>query len=100
MHHCLEELTGYQLVKKFPVFHGTRSFVTGIAIACHYPEVNNFSPCLFFSLPEGTFLNYQAVYSWVFQIVTYVQVSPPKILYGYPLSSIVLHAPLISFLSI
>jgi len=31
----LEKLTGFQLVKKFPTFYGTRRFVTTFASACH-----------------------------------------------------------------
>jgi len=31
----LEKLTGFQLVKKFPAFHGTRRFITAITSARH-----------------------------------------------------------------
>jgi len=31
----LEKLTGFQQVKKFPVFHGTRRFVTAFTSARH-----------------------------------------------------------------
>ena len=31
----LEKLTGLQLVKKFPAFHGTRTFITALTSACH-----------------------------------------------------------------
>ena len=31
----LEKLTGFQLVKKFPAFYGTRSFITAFTSACH-----------------------------------------------------------------
>ena len=31
----LEKLTGFQLVKKFPAFYGTRRFITAITSACH-----------------------------------------------------------------
>jgi len=31
----LKELTGFQLVKKFPVFYGTRRFITAFTGACH-----------------------------------------------------------------
>ena len=30
-----EQLTGLQLVKKFPAFHGTRRFITALTSACH-----------------------------------------------------------------
>ena len=31
----LEQLTGLQLVKKFPAFHGTRRFITALTSICH-----------------------------------------------------------------
>jgi len=31
----LEKLTGLQLVKKFPAFHGTRRFITALTSVCH-----------------------------------------------------------------
>ena len=31
----LEKLTGLQLVKKFPAFHGTRRFITALTSICH-----------------------------------------------------------------
>ena len=31
----LEKLTGLQLVKKFPAFHGTRRFITALISVCH-----------------------------------------------------------------
>ena len=31
----LEQLTGLQLVKKFPAFHGTRKFITALTSVCH-----------------------------------------------------------------
>ena len=31
----LEKLTGFQLVKKFPAFHGTRSFITALTSVRH-----------------------------------------------------------------
>ena len=31
----LENLTGLQLVKKFPAFHGTRRFITALTSVCH-----------------------------------------------------------------
>ena len=31
----LEKLTGLQLVKKFPTFHGTRGFITALTSVCH-----------------------------------------------------------------
>ena len=31
----LEQLTGLQLVKKFPAFHGTRRFITALTSVCY-----------------------------------------------------------------
>jgi len=53
----LEKLTGLQLVKKFPAFHGTRSFITALTSVCHlslswtspiqsiYPHPNSWRSC-------------------------------------------------------
>jgi len=32
-HSLLEKLTGFQLVKKFPAFYGTRKFITAVTSA-------------------------------------------------------------------
>ena len=42
----LEKLTGLQLVKKFPTFHGTRRFITALtsAATCLYPGPAQSSP--------------------------------------------------------
>ena len=34
----LEKLTGLQLVKKFPAFHGTRRFITALTSVRHLPQ--------------------------------------------------------------
>ena len=39
----LEKLTGLQLVKKFPVFHGTRRFITALT-SVHHPSLSWSSP--------------------------------------------------------
>ena len=39
----LETLTGLQLVKKFPAFHGTRRFITALTSLCH-PSLSWTSP--------------------------------------------------------
>ena len=43
----LENLTGSQLIKKFPAFYGTRSFITGLqwSATCPYPEPDQSSQC-------------------------------------------------------
>jgi hypothetical protein len=42
----LEKLGGFQLVKKFPAFYGTRRFITNFTSArhCPYPEPDKSSP--------------------------------------------------------
>ena len=42
----LEKLTGFQLVKKFPTFYGTRRFITAFTspATSPYPEPSRFSP--------------------------------------------------------
>jgi len=49
-----EKLTRSQLVKKFPAFYGTRSFVTSSksSATCPYPEPDQSSPYLPIPLPE------------------------------------------------
>ena len=69
----LEKLTGLQLVKKFPAFHGTRRFITALTSVCHlslswaspiqsiYPHPTSWRPILILSthlrrgLPSGLF---------------------------------------------
>ena len=69
----LEQLTGLQLVKKFPVFHGTRRFITALTSVRHlslswaspiqsiYPQPNSWRSILILSthlrlgLPSGLF---------------------------------------------
>ena len=40
----LEKLTGLQVVKKFPAFHGTRRFITALTSTCFYPGPVQSSP--------------------------------------------------------
>ena len=51
----LEKLTGLQLVKKFPAFHGTRKFITALTsvATCLYPGPAQSSPYTHIPLPEG-----------------------------------------------
>jgi len=47
---CLEQLTGFQLVKKFSAFYGTRRFITAFTSARHLslPQKNINSQCIIF----------------------------------------------------
>ena len=50
----LEKLTGFQLVKKFPAFYGTRRFITAFTSASHLPysETDRSSPYPHIPLPK------------------------------------------------
>jgi hypothetical protein len=73
----LEKLTGSQLVKKFPAFYGTRKFITTFTSV---PILSRFDPvhAAHIPLPEYPSLYYPPIYAWVFQVVSFPQVSPPK----------------------
>jgi len=40
----LHNLTGFQLVKKFPAFNGTRRFITAFTTACHLSILSQINP--------------------------------------------------------
>ena len=50
----LETLTGFQLVKKFPAFYGTRRFITAFTRAATYPYPvpARFTLCPHIQVPE------------------------------------------------
>jgi len=52
----LEQLTGSQLVKKFPAFDGTRRFTIALEepATSPYPEADQSSPCSSIPLPEDS----------------------------------------------
>ena len=94
----LEKLTGSQLLKKFPAFYGTRRFITAFTSARHLslPWVRSIQ-----SLPPHptSWRSYcPPIYAWIFQVVSYSQVSPPKPWIHLSSPPYVLHAPPISFL--
>ena len=74
----LKKLTSSQLVKKFPTFYGTRRFVTTshMPTTCPYSEPARSSPYHHIPLPEDPC--YPPIFTWVFQVVSFPQVSPPK----------------------
>ena len=49
----LEKLTGFQLVKKFPAFYGTRRFITALTSARHLSLFISYSGQYVFLDPEG-----------------------------------------------
>ena len=71
----LEKLTGSQLVKKFPIFYGTRKFITAFTSARH---LSLSSARSIQSLPPHPTEYCPHIYAWVFQVASFPQVSPPK----------------------
>jgi len=65
----LEKLTGSQLVKKFPAFYGNPPFITAFTSARHLSLSSARSI-------QSTY--YPPIYAWVFQVVSFPQVSLPK----------------------
>ena len=53
----LEKLTGFELVKKFPAFYGTRKFITAsqVPVTCPSPEITRSSPYPHIPLLEDSF---------------------------------------------
>ena len=73
----LEKQIGSQLVKKFSAFYGTPKIHYRIH-KCPYPEPHRCSSCPHIPLPEDPSQYYPPNYTWVSQVVTFPQVSPPK----------------------
>ena len=89
-----EKLRGPQLLKKFPVFYGTRRFITAFTRACHLPlarvrSIQSVSPI---PLLERSILIVSSLYAWVFQVAFFLQVSPPKLCMYLSSSPYALHA--------
>jgi len=80
-----EKVTGFQRVKKFPAFYGTRGFIAAFTSASHMSlswarsiQSKAPPPILF---PEDSSSYYRPIYAWVFQVVSFHQVSPPNSAY-------------------
>ena len=74
-----EKLTCPKLLKQFPAFYETRKFITAFTIARHLSpswtrSIQSMSPIW---LLEDLFW-YSSIYAWVFQMVSFPQVSPLK----------------------
>jgi hypothetical protein len=76
----LEKLTGFQLIKKFPPFYGTRRFITAFTTAHHLSLSSDSS---IHSEPphhpsRRSILILSSIYAWVPQVVSFPQVSAQK----------------------
>ena len=94
----LKKLTSSQLVKKFPAFYGTQSFITTFTSA---RQLSLSWASWIQSIPPRptcwkSILYDPPIYTRVSQVVSFLQVSPPKPCIRLS-SPYVLHAPPISF---
>ena len=67
---------------------------------CPYPEQTRSSPFPHIPLPEDPSQYYLSIYAWVSQVVSFLQVSPPKPCIRLSSPPYALHAPPISFFSV
>ena len=74
----LEKLTGFTLVKKFPLFYGTRMFITAFISGRHLSLSRASTIQSIPWSPEDPSLYYPPIYVWVSQVVSCPQASPPK----------------------
>jgi hypothetical protein len=63
-----------------------------VPTTCPYPKPDQSSPCPPITLPEDPSKCYPPIYAWVFQVVSFPQVSPSN-----TLSTTLPHVPPISF---
>ena len=98
----LEKLTGYQLVKKFPLFYGTPRFITVFTTTRHLPISSARSIQSMPSHPTSWrfILILYPIYALVSPVISFPQVSIPKPCIHLSSPPYVLHAPPISFFSI
>ena len=90
----LEKITGSQIVKKFPAFYGTRRFVTAFTSARHLSQIDPVHA------PISNFLKTRPIYVWVFQVVSFPQVSPTNPCIRLSSLPYVLHSSPLTFFSI
>ena len=97
----LEKLTVFQLVKKFPVFYGTRMFITAVTNTCHLSL--SWASSIQSTTPYPTFWRPNLVLSSHLRLCLQSALFPSgfrtKTLYTSLLSPIRIHAPSISFSS-
>ena len=77
----LENLTGFQLVKKTPEFCGNRRFINAFARARHLSlsGASSIQSIPHIPLPEDPSKYYPPIYVWVSQVVSLPQVSSPEL---------------------
>ena len=75
-----EKLKGPKLLNKFPTFYEPEgsSPHSQEPHTCPYPEPDQSCPCFPNPLIENTFYCYPLIYAWVFQLVSFPEVYPPK----------------------
>ena len=54
-----------------------------VPATCSYTEPGRTSQCPYIPLPEDASLYYPPTYAWVFQVVSFPQVSPPNPIHVY-----------------
>jgi len=76
----LARLTGFQPLKKFPAFYGTRMFITAFTSARHLSLswARSIQSIPLHPTSCRSILILFPIYAWVFQVVSCPQVSPPK----------------------
>jgi hypothetical protein len=67
---------------------------------CPYPVPARSSPYPYIPLPEDPFKYYPPIYAWVFQVVSFPQVTPPKPSMHFSPPPYMLHALPFPFFSI
>ena len=84
----IEKLTGLQLVKKFPAFHGTRRFITALTSLRH--------PSLSWASPIQSIYPHPTSWRSILILSTYLRLGLPSSLFpsGFPTKT--LYAPLSS----
>jgi hypothetical protein len=94
----LEKLTGFQLVKKFPAFCGTRSFITPFTSAHHL--FLSWASSIQSTPPTSHFLKIHHNIIFPFKLLSSMwslQISPPKPSVHHSSPQYALHAPPILF---
>jgi hypothetical protein len=79
---------------ELPAFYGTRKFRH---LSLSWARSSQFVPPPPFPLPEDPSKYYPPIYAWVFQVVSFLKVSPPKSCVYLSFLPYMLHAPPVSF---